>query len=56
MMDIVGGLVQATAAPRIERHERAHAIVQLKRALKGHGFARGAVFGLRGCEAIGKED
>ena len=55
LMDLVGGLVQATGGPAIERHERAHAIVQLKRALKGHGFARGAVFGLRGCEAISKE-
>ena len=55
LMDIIGGLVQATTEPNIERYERAHSIVQLKRALKGHGFARGAVFGLRDCEAIGKE-
>ena len=55
LMDLVGGLVQATQGPRIERYERAHAIVQLKRALKGHGFARGAILGLRGCEVITKE-
>jgi hypothetical protein len=55
LMDIIGGLVQATTEPNIERYQRAHAIVQLKRALKGHGFARGAVFGLRDSEAIGKE-
>jgi hypothetical protein len=55
LMDVVGGLVQATCEPSTERFERAHAIVQLKRALKGHAFARGAIFGLLGSGVIEKE-
>ncbi len=47
-MDLLGGLVQATAEEVSEIIERAHAISQLKRAVRAHGFARGAVFGLFG--------
>lgn len=47
-IDLLGGLVQATAEEVSEIIERAHAISQLKRAVKAHGFARGAVFGLFG--------
>lgn len=54
-MDIVGGLVQATAGPYEDRVGRALAITQLKRSLTGHAFARGAVFGLRSAEAISKQ-
>ncbi|MCU0714044.1 MAG: hypothetical protein MUC43_18450 [Pirellula sp.] len=38
-----------------DRMDRALSISQLKRALNGHGFARGAVFGLRGEGVITKE-
>lgn len=53
--DMMGGLVQATCDDMDNRLDRAHAISQLKRALNGHGFARGAVFGLSGEEVITKE-
>lgn len=45
--EIVGGLAQATSGDLSDLTERAHIITQLKRALTGHGFARGAIFGLR---------
>jgi hypothetical protein len=54
LMDIVGGLVQATHDGHDARSDRALAIVQLKRALKGHAFCRGAIFGLRGTDQIDK--
>jgi hypothetical protein len=44
---MMGGLVQATSGDMDDRMDRALSISQLKRALNGHGFARGAVFGLR---------
>lgn len=44
--DILGGLVQATSGKLDDRFDRALSISQLKRALHGHGFARGALFGL----------
>lgn len=46
--DILGGLVQATAGNNYagDSSQRAAAIAQLKRALHGHGYARGAVAGL----------
>lgn len=51
-LDIMGGLVQATSGDLDDRMDRALSISQLKRALNGHGFARGAVFGLRSEGAI----
>jgi hypothetical protein len=54
-MDMLGGLAQATASCSDHRVNRALAITQLKRALCGHAFARGAVFGLSGENAIAKE-
>lgn len=54
-MDIVGGLVQATCDTVDTRSARAHAITQLKRALTGHAFARGAIFGMRSADAISEE-
>ncbi len=45
-LDIMGGLVQATSSNLNGRFDRALSISQLKRALHGHGFARGALFGL----------
>lgn len=46
--DIVGGLAQATSGEDLsDITQRALTITQLKRALTGHGFARGAIFGLR---------
>ena len=54
-MDIVGGLVQATSDEWDDRTQRALAITQLKRALSGHAYARGAVFGLSSENAITKE-
>jgi hypothetical protein len=54
-MDILGGLVQATSLDLNAITSRALAITQLKRALTGHAYARGAVFGLRAEEAITQE-
>ncbi len=51
-MDIMGGLVQATCLDWDDVTSRALAITQLKRALTGHAYARGAVFGLRAEQAI----
>lgn len=54
-MDIVGGLVQATSDDLDDRMHCALAITQLKRALSGHAYARGAVFGLASENAISYE-
>jgi hypothetical protein len=54
-MDIVGGLVQATSGDLDTRTDRALAITQLKRALAGHAFARGAIFALRSSGSISDE-
>jgi len=54
-MDIVGGLVQATSDDFDTRTGRALAITQLKRALAGHAFARGAIFALRSSGSISDE-
>lgn len=54
-MDIVGGLVQATADELHDNVHRALAITQLKRALSGHAYAVGAIFGLRSEDAITQE-
>ena len=54
-MDMLGGLVQATESRPDDRTGRALAITQLKRALSGHAFARGAVFGLSSENVIAKE-
>jgi hypothetical protein len=54
-LDMMGGLVQATCDDMGDCMDRALSISQLKRALNGHGFARGAVFGLRGEGVITKE-
>ncbi len=51
-MDMIGGLVQATCLDWDDVTSRSLAITQLKRALSGHAYARGAVFGLRAEEAI----
>ncbi len=51
-IDIVGGLVQATSDELDDRVYRALAITQLKRAISGHAYARGAVFGLSREQAI----
>jgi len=53
--DMMGGLAQATASEFDSRIDRAIAISQLKRALTGHAFARGAVFGLRSANTINQE-
>ena len=53
--DMMGGLVQAASGEMDDRMDRALSISQLKRALNGHGFARGAVFGLRREGTITKE-
>lgn len=54
-MDILGSLVQATGSELDDTIGRALAISQLKRALSGHAYARGAVFGLCSEEAITHE-
>lgn len=54
-VEIVGGLVQATCDTLDTRTSRAHAITQLKRALTGHAFARGAIFGMRSAGVISEE-
>ncbi|MFT5093500.1 MAG: hypothetical protein ACI8P0_000776 [Planctomycetaceae bacterium] len=51
-MDIVGGLVQATDGRLESRTDRALTITQLKRALKGHAFARGAIIALRASDPV----
>jgi hypothetical protein len=51
-MDIMGGLAQATCLDLDDVTSRALAITQLKRALTGHAYARGAVFGLRAEQAM----
>jgi len=53
--DIMGGLAQATGSEFDSRIDRAIAITQLKRALTGHAFAQGAVFGLRSANVINQE-
>lgn len=52
LMDVVGGLVQATSDRLDSQCDCALAIVQLRRALKGHAFCRGAIFGLRSNHSI----
>ena len=47
LLNVIGGSVQATSLPQSERGDRAYAIVQLRRALKGLAYFRGAIFGLR---------
>jgi hypothetical protein len=57
-MDIVGGLVQATCEDPEDPDDRIHRalnITQLKRALSGHAYARGAIFGLHSDKAITKD-
>lgn len=51
-LDMVGGLAQATHGESGDNIQRALAITQLKRALSGHAYARGAIFGLRSEKAI----
>lgn len=52
---MVGGLAQATCRDFDDITHRVLAITQLKRALSGHAFARGALFGLHSEEAITKK-
>jgi hypothetical protein len=57
-MDIVGGLVQATCEDPEDPDDKIHRalnITQLKRALSGHAYARGAIFGLHSDKAITKD-
>ncbi|QEG02629.1 hypothetical protein Mal15_67500 [Stieleria maiorica] len=54
-MDMLGGVVQATSDDFSALTHRALAISQLKRALAGHAYARGAIFGLRSAEVISQE-
>jgi hypothetical protein len=54
-LDIFGGLAQATSDELDDNLSRALAIVQLKRALSGHAYARGAVLGLQSENAITEE-
>ncbi|PAY19290.1 hypothetical protein CKO51_11785 [Rhodopirellula sp. SM50] len=54
-MDMVGGIAQATSGDLSDITHRALAITQLKRALTGHAYARGAIFGLRSDETISGE-
>lgn len=54
-MEMMGGLAQATGHRLDDRSSRALAITQLKRALSGHAYARGAVFGHSSENAIAKE-
>jgi hypothetical protein len=51
-LDMVGGLAQATHDESGDNIQRALAITHLKRALSGHAYARGAIFGLRREKAI----
>lgn len=55
-MDCLGGLAQATFNDANDRISRALAITQLRRALSGHAFARGAIFALRGENAIDENE
>jgi hypothetical protein len=54
-MEMFGGLVQATCDEDDDQLGRAWTISQLKRALSGHAYARGALFGLKSEEVIGEE-
>jgi hypothetical protein len=54
-MEMLGGLAQATCDEDEDQFGRAWTISQLKRALSGHAYARGALFGLRSEEVISKE-
>jgi hypothetical protein len=54
--DIVGGLVQATSCDLHSRTSRVLAITQLKRALTGHAFARGAVFALQSSDQLSQAE
>ncbi len=54
-VNMVGGLAQATYDEFDNNFHRALAITQIKRALSGHAYARGAVFGLRSENSITQE-
>lgn len=54
-LDMLGGIVQATSDDFSGITHRALAITQLKRALTGHAYARGAIFGLHSEGKITKE-
>jgi hypothetical protein len=45
--DVMGGLAQALSQPHYDAEEYGLRVVQLKRALRGAAFARGALFPLR---------
>ncbi len=53
--EMLGGLAQATCDKDEDQFGRALTISQLKRALSGHAYARGALFGLKSEEVIGEE-
>ena len=55
LMDTMGGLVQATSIPGNDLAMRAYGIAQLRRALKGLAYFRGAVFGLSSAKFIERE-
>lgn len=54
-LEMFGGLVQATCGDGDDLFDRALTISQLKRALSGHAYARGALFGLKSEEVISDE-
>jgi hypothetical protein len=54
-LEMFGGLVQATSGDDDDHLGRALTISQLKRALSGHAYARGALFGLRSEGIISEE-
>ena len=54
-LEMFGGLVQATCDEDDDQGGRAWTISQLKRALSGHAYARGALFGLKSEQIISEE-
>lgn len=52
VMECIGGLVQATSRADDDRMNRALAITQLRRALRGHAFATGAITALHGLDGL----
>jgi hypothetical protein len=52
--DAMGGLAQALSGHRDDAEEYGLRVIQLKRALRGAAFARGALFGLRGAISAGQ--
>lgn len=53
--DVVGGIVQASVRVDGSRMDRAYSIVQLRRALRGLAFFRGALFAMRSNGTLDEE-